>query len=95
MNQLSEMSIARVSLLTRSAFVWGDYPGSDSGFCLRPAGQAQTLAQAQPEGQGALRPHAALAPRPTQCGETHGHETLGEERCVVKAQQGERNAHSV
>lgn len=27
-------------LQTRSASVWGDYPGSDSGFCLRPAGQA-------------------------------------------------------
>lgn len=46
---------------TRPTSVWGDYPWSDSRFCLRPAGQAQTLAQAQPEGQRALRPYAALA----------------------------------
>lgn len=68
--------------LTRPTSVWGDYPGSDSGFCLRPAGQAQTLAQAEPEGQGALCPHAALAPGSTQCGEAHGHETPGEKRCA-------------
>jgi len=71
--------------LSRPASVWGDDPGSDSGFRLRPAGQAQTLAQAQSEGQRALRPHAALAPGPTQRGEAHGHETSGEERCVVKS----------
>lgn len=73
------------SCLTRPATVWGDYPGSDSGLRLRLAGQAQTVAQAEPEGQGAICPHAALAPGPTQCGETHGHETPGEERCVRTA----------
>lgn len=69
--------------LTRSASVWGDYPRSDSGFCLRPASQAQTVAQAQSEGQGALCPYAALAPGSAQRGETDGHETIGKERSAL------------
>lgn len=89
------ISCPPLSCISRPASVWGDYPGSDSGFCLRPAGQAQTLAQAQPEGQRALCPYAALAPGSTQCGETHGHETPGEERCVFKAQWWETNANSM
>lgn len=41
------------------------------------------MAQAQSEGQGALRPYAALAPGSTQRGETDGHETVGKERSVL------------
>lgn len=69
--------------LTRSASVWRDHPRSDSGFCLRPASQAQTVAQAQSEGQGALRSYAALAPGSAQRGETDGHETVGKERSAL------------
>lgn len=41
------------------------------------------MAQAQSEGQRALRPYAALAPGSTQRGEADGHETVGKERSVL------------
>lgn len=45
----------------RSAPVWGNHPGSDARLRVRPALQAQTVAQTQPERPGALCPHAAVA----------------------------------
>lgn len=45
----------------RPASVWGEHSWSDSGLSVRPAFQAETLAQTQSERQGAFCPHATLA----------------------------------
>lgn len=64
----------------RPAAVRGEHPGPDAGLGVRSPLQAQAVAQAEPEGEGALRPHAALAQRPPQRGEAARHEEAGEER---------------
>lgn len=69
-----------VFVLHRPASFWGDHPGPDTGLGVRPALQTQTMAQAQSERQGALRPHAAVAQRSSQCRQAEGHEKDGEER---------------
>ena len=66
--------------VSRPAPVWREHPGLDAGLGVGPAGAAQAVAQAEPEGARAVRPHAAVAHRPPQRGEAHGHEAHGEER---------------
>ncbi|XP_066834931.1 homeobox protein cut-like 2 isoform X2 [Anser cygnoides] len=63
----------------RPAAVWGEHPGPDAGLGVRSPLQAQAVAQAEPEGAGALRPHAALAQRPPQRRKAARHEEAGEE----------------
>lgn len=67
-------------LLYRSASVWREHPGFDARLRVRSAGSAQALAQAQSEGSRAVRTHAAVAERPAERGEAHGHEADGKER---------------
>ena len=79
---LTERCVCVCVCLRRPASVRGDGPGPDAGLRVRPALQTKALAQAEPEGPGAVRPHAAVAQRPAQRGQAAGHEEDGEERCV-------------
>lgn len=69
-----------IGLLYRPASIWREHLGFDAGLRVWSAGPAQALAQAQPEGAGAVRTHAAVAERPAERGEAYGHEADGKER---------------